>query len=296
VIQPNGVHCAENEGCVAGPCVNPSHNGDIFRTDEWHCSVPSMLGHSMSIGSLVRVTGPLAYDEHAGTIEIHPVYSVDVVEPTDRRNVTGVWAGSDAGTYYIREARDSGGVDRVWWLGVSSDRGRTFANVFEGRVGAGPTGQMTLVGSWEDIPLGAGNGGGTIGARASSPTQLARTVVSGGFSGLAWTKLYDAVDVAPPTAWLVNPSRVRWCTPLVLRGSDQASGVQYLEYRYVVSGQTATWTTLPGDSGVARRPAGLRRFVMAFRAVDNTGNVGRTITRKIAVVGPAERCGRAPTA
>ena len=42
-------------------------------------------------------------------------------------NLTGAWHCDDIGTYYIREVGNT-----VWWLGLSCDQGRQFANVYRG--------------------------------------------------------------------------------------------------------------------------------------------------------------------
>jgi hypothetical protein len=59
--------------------------------------------------------------------------------------LSGVWHGSDIGTYYVRQ------LDReVWWLGLPRDQGRSFANVFHGSISeSGP-----LEGQWIDVPMG----------------------------------------------------------------------------------------------------------------------------------------------
>jgi len=72
--------------------------------------------------------------------EIHPMYALDFVQnfqlPRPFAQLTGVWSGDDAGTYYVRQIGNT-----VWWLGVSVDEGRTFANVFRGTL---QNGQISL--------------------------------------------------------------------------------------------------------------------------------------------------------
>jgi len=92
----------------------------------------SVDGAVLTRGKRIRVTGVLALDcghfpydcENDDMAEIHPVYSIDVVQDWTQRgptaNLTGVWAGGDGGTYYIRQIGNT-----VWWLGLSVDEGRT---------------------------------------------------------------------------------------------------------------------------------------------------------------------------
>src|SRR5262249_3513102 len=58
--------------------------------------------------------------------EIHPIYSIDVINfpfrPEDilvdaRKNLTGAWGGSDGSTYYVRQIGNT-----IWWLGQMRDR------------------------------------------------------------------------------------------------------------------------------------------------------------------------------
>jgi hypothetical protein len=128
----------------------------------------------VDVGTRVRVTGALVLDcghaegqwtppfvdtrpchqndvdcDHCQNVEIHPVYSIDVVQnwllARSGATLSGTWAGPDAGTYYVRQIKD-----RIWWLGLSVDQGRAFANVFSGYVQPGG-----VVGSWADVPIWA---------------------------------------------------------------------------------------------------------------------------------------------
>lgn len=123
------------------------------------CRVTSLLGADVGAwpkGALVRVTGVLAKDRHTGPmtpgVEIHPVYSIDLVSPSSSGNLTGTWGDPRTGaTYYIREIPTSQtGISRVWWLGMSADRGRSFSDVFSG-VAEG----NSIVGKLVYLPLGA---------------------------------------------------------------------------------------------------------------------------------------------
>ena len=155
---------------------------------------------TMKAGSRVRVTGPVVLDcghssfWHPGNpcyetdndsgnldtknLEIHPVYSVDVLQDfTAQRpanlDLTGSWSASDVGTYYVRQIGST-----VWWLGMSSDQGLTFANVFQGVV----QGTSVGVGAVSRAP------GGTV-ARARRPSAGTTTagwfpVISGNWASL----------------------------------------------------------------------------------------------------------------
>jgi hypothetical protein len=177
-------------------------NGRVTQTT----SPVTMLGRTLLQGALVRVTGMLGLDcahhffdpcsdddPEEQNVELHPVYSVDVVQnfhlPRPAADLTGVWAADDVGTYYVRQLGSA-----VWWLGLSVDQGGVFTNVFHGTLL--PDG--TLQGSWADVPLGvASNSGelrlvtGPAGFGDPQATQLTRTSATGGFGGATWDKLYD---------------------------------------------------------------------------------------------------------
>ena len=161
-------------------------------------SSPPAARLPMRLGSRVRILGVIALDCGHGitspcsetdpltnNLEIHPVYSVDVLQDytTPRpQNVdlTGTWAASDVGTYYVRQ---SGGT--IWWLGLSRDQGLTFANVFRGTMTRGlpivleqkapdralppspipkpPLPEVTVIsGQWASLPLGSQQADGTL--------------------------------------------------------------------------------------------------------------------------------------
>jgi hypothetical protein len=157
-----------------------------------------VLGDSVQPGTAVRVSGFLALDCHGAfgdcaednhndnNVELHPVYAVDVlrdpgVSPTE---LTGVWHCSDVGTYYVRQIGQT-----VWWLGMSRDRGHTFANVFRGTLQG-----AALSGSWADVPLSSARSAGVLALDArsgASATALHRMSATGGFGGATWEKIRD---------------------------------------------------------------------------------------------------------
>ena len=162
---------------------------------------------ALRAGMRVRVTGVVNLDEHAegppdfrGGPEVHPVYAIDVLQdfrqPRADTDLTGVWHGNDGGTYYLRQLGNE-----IWWLGLSRDQGRTFANVFHGTTAPDAL-NVTISGEWADIPVGVGgarSGGHAILvglAVAGEGTGSLATVLSavertGGFGGSGWQKLYD---------------------------------------------------------------------------------------------------------
>jgi hypothetical protein len=168
--------------------------------------VASVLGVPLGWNSFVRVNGILALDcghEDAWydprpckeddasyqNQEIHPVYSIDLIQNFSQArpfaNLSGVWAASDAGTYYLRQDGNT-----VWWLGMSVDEGQTFANVFQGTLQ-----NNQISGSWADVPLGQTLSSGAISLASNlGPLSIMmdRQNETGGFSGNNWQKLYDA--------------------------------------------------------------------------------------------------------
>jgi hypothetical protein len=120
-------------------------------------------------------------------------------DPADEGQLTGVWAGNDSGTYYIRQVGDC-----VWWfgtevreidLGATDQRG--FANVASGRI-VGT--QIDL--EWADVPLGDTiNGGGLTFIYEEASDQLRLVEQRGGipFGGTLLTRIDPdaSQDVSP---------------------------------------------------------------------------------------------------
>jgi hypothetical protein len=281
VIERQGARCVEGEGCQRGDCAP-----GILEDEHWHCDILAIRGERLAVGTDVRVTGALAQDEHAGTIELHPVYSIDVIRPTwGRANITGTWAGDDEGTYFVREARDDSGRDAVWWLGLSSDRGRTFANVFRGHLERSGRG-FAISGDWADIPLGSARGFGALALGGSlGGARIERMTVSRGFGGSSWRKLYDPRDRSWPQSRLDFAPRLTKCSLLRLSARDRGSGVQFLAYRaFRVGTGPPPWRVAVGSSlrfSVHHRPG---RYRVEYHAVDNVGNREPLRARRITVI------------
>jgi hypothetical protein len=162
--------------------------------------VPASLGnYSLSQPMEVRVTGALVLDCHGGdcgdgdptnhNVEIHPVYSVDVLQRFElggrgKADLTGAWHGPDLGTYYVRQFGEA-----VWWLALSVDRGQTFAHVFHGSLRG-----SVLTGDWVDVPLGTATGSGSLTLNATdgrNPAGPLATYLSA--QTVIWRKLYDVI-------------------------------------------------------------------------------------------------------
>jgi hypothetical protein len=161
----------------------------------------------LAAGTIVRVSGVVADDvghhDLEGNVvpapaEIHPIYSVDIPQDFDRPRryplYSGAWHGSDNGTYYLRQIGDT-----VWWLGLSRDQGRSYANVFKGAVKEGG-----IAGRWFDVDLTGGSilthgelviDGDGAGEASTTLTKYQDTPDAGspaGFHAAWWNKLYDA--------------------------------------------------------------------------------------------------------
>jgi hypothetical protein len=164
--------------------------------------VSSILGVPFARDAFVRITGILVFDCGHGfghpcnasdpnyqNQEIHPIYSIDLIQDFTKwrlfANLTGVWAADDAGTYYVRQDGDT-----VWWLGLSTDEGQTFANIFQGTLQS----NNQISGNWADVPLGQTSGAGaiTLSSNGKLSTMMNRFSATGGFGGGNWMKLRDA--------------------------------------------------------------------------------------------------------
>jgi hypothetical protein len=104
-------------------------------------------------------------------------------------DLTGTWAGDDAGVYYLRQLGD-----QVWWLGMSGlgeplvDRGADFTNVYRGTLSGD-----TVTGTYADVPQGKIQDKGPV-VMKLSPTSdgaisLVRVdpVLETGFGGRTFT-------------------------------------------------------------------------------------------------------------
>jgi len=92
------------------------------------------------------------------------------------KNVSGDWKANDGGTYSLHVIDNT-----IWWVGMSSDNGRSWTNVFKGiRNG------NNIDGEWADV-RGRAWGHGTLKLRISGTTSMERIGGSGsGFGGSRW--------------------------------------------------------------------------------------------------------------
>lgn len=215
-----------------------------------------LLLSAKSQGTFVRITGTLILDCGHGLSspcnddpddlpsvrgdmnqEIHPIYSIDVINspfrPEDadiaaRENLTGAWAGTDGSTYYIRQIGKT-----VWWLGQMRDRqpmqGGThspiigseqlapafsagnpacastptqcwaFATVFEGTI-TGTVGDSEIIqGAWAGVPQSVSEG--STGGRATFVVDSLHKMITPQVTGTIFpplTKMYEPEDTTPP--------------------------------------------------------------------------------------------------
>jgi hypothetical protein len=191
-------------------------NGFVFQAPDGTVTIG---GAGLPEHTRVRVTGVLTLDtDHDDNdAEIHPVYSIDALQdwsqPRPNVDLTGVWAASDVATYYVHQVGNT-----VWWLGLSRDQGKTFANVFHGFIRYSdnegvPLARPIVVGDWADVPIGENGSmnsgelrlGGSfcvdpfnihLPCDVSGPVPqwniLETGFMSNGiFGGYRWQKLYD---------------------------------------------------------------------------------------------------------
>jgi hypothetical protein len=101
--------------------------------------------------------------------------------------LTGIWRGSDGGTYYMTQFENT-----LSWNGLSADDGRTFNNIFRGTV---TSASNTITGEWVDVPRGTFMGQGVLSLKIVSPTMIQKVSQTGsGFGATTWQK----VDIPPP--------------------------------------------------------------------------------------------------
>jgi len=101
-------------------------------------------------------------------------------DPAATIDLTGTWAGNDAGIYYVRQR---GNV--IWWNGMSSRDlppealGRDWNNVGRGVIAD----DLTITSDWSDVPRGQADGTGSviwkIGPNGSGNIQIERTSLTG---------------------------------------------------------------------------------------------------------------------
>lgn len=91
-------------------------------------------------------------------------------------SMAGVWKANDGGTYRLHVIGNT-----IWWMGMSSDDGHSWTNVFKG------TRNGNIVdGEWADV-RGKVGGHGTLKLRISDTTFMQKIGGTGsGFGGSRW--------------------------------------------------------------------------------------------------------------
>lgn len=103
------------------------------------------------------------------------------------KNVSGLWSSNDGGTYHVRKIGNT-----LWWLGMSSDNGQSWSNVFRGTI----SGDI-IDGEWADV-RGRIWGKGTLRLQISGTTLIRKIGSSGsGFGGSTWGRPCNDVILNP---------------------------------------------------------------------------------------------------
>jgi hypothetical protein len=216
---------------------------------------------TLAAGSYVRITGPLVLDCGHGITtpcfddpsnpaevsayqnqEIHPVYSIDVLNspftPEDvgvaaRENLTGAWGGSDGSTYYVRQIGNT-----IWGLGMLRDRQPSqqatsydligtpqvaaaallvgspvcsssmrcwmFATVFKGTITENADGTAIIQGDWAGVPQSTspGSTGGSVKLSVDVYRKTMTPLTMQGIYPDKLEKLYEPEDTTPPQSTL----------------------------------------------------------------------------------------------
>jgi hypothetical protein len=95
-------------------------------------------------------------------------------------DLTGVYSSNDGGKYYIQQ---KGYI--IFWVGLSSDNGKTFTNVFHGTIQP----DRKISGTWSDVPLGRLHNSGTLILAINQDHSLQKISEFGGFSGSSWRRI-----------------------------------------------------------------------------------------------------------
>jgi hypothetical protein len=265
VLLPGWMETGGDSILLNGRPVNGQVTGPLKAGDLGDVSV---AGTTLVPGTKVRVTGAVNFDNHGWpALELHPVYSIDVFQdfdaPRPGADLTGVWHSNDVGfgTYYLRQLGD----DTVWWLGLSHDQGRTFANVFHGHIRFRddeglPLETPVVAGDWVDVPIGlegrrssgrvqlAGNTGPQI-ATAWTLTTVERT-----FGASCMTKLFDSVQDRPSVAIFSGAVDVTHGQTLDIDKFDLDEGTFGQSYRLVMANLAPPLAIQWSAAGIVSNP------------------------------------------
>lgn len=186
---------------IGGP-IQVDMGGPVVK-NEWY--VTSVGGKTIAKDTYLRVTGVIVLDcGHGATRpcheddssydnqEIHPVYAIDIIDPTSSDDLSGTWSDDDGRTFYLRRLADN----TLWGLGMSPAKDHSFARVFQGTI---QDDQLITV-HWVDVTeLGLGQSTGSMTIQTAGPGQTCLfdgsvcRFVSSSDSPVEqrWTKLYD---------------------------------------------------------------------------------------------------------
>jgi hypothetical protein len=98
--------------------------------------------------------------------------------PSASFNLTGRWRSNDGGAYFLRQVGT-----QLWWYGQSGDNGRTWTNVFQGRIEG-----SQVIGNWADVPHGQIMHNGEMSLQIVAPNFLRAVNRTGGFGGSEWSR------------------------------------------------------------------------------------------------------------
>jgi hypothetical protein len=132
----------------------------------------------LGTGSLVGINSIY----QPANVETQPEQVKPLVPRVQKQPLTGIWKGSDQGTYYVRQVGDN-----IMWIGMSANDGKFWTNAFAGKI-AGDR----ISGTWVDVPRGGVKGLGTLTLQVSQvgPKIVMQKIGStgSGFGTSSWEK------------------------------------------------------------------------------------------------------------
>jgi hypothetical protein len=143
-------------------------------------------GSLVGIGSMYTPANVETQPEQVKPLvpRVQPEQVKPLVPRVQQQPLTGIWKGSDQGTYYVRQVGDD-----IMWIGMSANDGRSWTNAF-----AGKRAGDTISGTWADVPREGTQfaGSGTLTLKVSqvgAKISMQKVGSTGsGFSGTSWQK------------------------------------------------------------------------------------------------------------
>src|SRR5262249_25551789 len=244
--------------------------------------------------------------------EIHPVYSIDIINspfrPEDSlvhagKNLPEAWRGSAGRTYYIRQIGNS-----LWWLGMMRDRQPTqrgtnfpiigekqlapafnagdppcpsqqcwaFATVFKGTITESPI-QTVIEGDWAGLPqsTSAGSSGGHMKFFVFNHKIIVGATPS--IFPVTIEKMYEPEDTTPPLITITEPAATQYAHNATLTLNyclTDGAGVGVQSFTPLMDN-----TTTVGNHGLQSgqainllRETNLGQHTFTVNAIDNAGN------------------------